>query len=491
MNKFILCLISYFLLGCGEKEEQLTLAEAFAVKLIITENDQDSSVFISSLDLNMDTTDISSVSFTISPKEGALAEAIHTKFNIDKLETFANGVTLPIWGMYDNFDNTVYVTLYFTDYSEKVFSYNVNTDKYVDTESIYDQMQINRIVDATNKPSYSYFYLEASSKQGPVIVDIDGHVRWTANTPRTASTAITFDNGSFIIRSGSTIINLSLSGEESIYTIVAPGLTDIVEHHEFTIGKYGYFSNINATKNGRSILESILLEINNEGGVIGQWDLGEIIANYMHEKSDDPTTLIRDGIDWFHMNSAIYDTSDDSIIVSSRELFVIKIDYSTKKIKWILGDETKYWADFPSLLALSLDSSDVKPMGQHALSITNGQLMMFNNGQKSFNQPDGEEVGEVLTSSLAMKWSIDEENMEATNTWTYDAGLYSDVCSSIYEKNGSYLITYSAVNRKTALTNKIIIQGVDEERNVIFEFEYQGTCEPWNSDIINLESLVY
>jgi arylsulfate sulfotransferase len=474
--------------------ETPTFAQTFPDTVTITENDQDSSVFISALYLELDPTNISRISFTITPKEGALAEAINATFDIDKLLLIESGVKLPIWGMYDNYENSVDVTLYFTDNSEKVISHKVLTEQYVDPNSIYDQMLINQGIDVTSKPTYHYFYLESNLDQGPIIMDIDGYIRWKTNTPTEISRNFTFDDGAFIIQSGSTLINLSLSGEKTIYPIKAPGLTDIIPHHELTTGKSGYLVNIDATKNDSWNIETILLEVDKKGNYIGQWDFGEIITNHMLQNSDDPTNFVRDGIDWFHMNSAIYDASDDSIIVSARELFVIKIDYSTKKIKWILGDETKYWAEFPSLLALSLQSTDIKPIGQHALSITDGQLMMFNNGQVSFNQPEGAPVGQRLPTSLAMKWTIDEENMAANNTWTYDAGFVSDICSSVYEKEGFYLLTYAAVDRVKPAPGRVVIQGIDSEKNIMFEFEQPlaaKPCSTWNSDFIELESLVY
>jgi len=502
MKNLILCVIPFFLLGCSGSDDEVspTLAEMFSDALTITENDQDSSVFISDLDLDMDTTNVSHISFTIVPKREALADAMSATFDIGKIVSAEGGVILPIWGLYDNFENTVNVTLHFTDGSKKIASHSVVTEKYVDPNSTYDQIVINQSVDATNKLSYSYILLESNLDQGPIIMDIDGYIRWTTNTPAgpfdgfdlfNGYRSAKFDDGKIIIHLTGNVINLSLSGEKTMRPIEAIGLTRILAHHEIEKGKYGYIINIDATKNGKRKQESLLLEVDSDGNYIDQWDFGEIIANHMLENLDDPTPLVRDNIDWFHMNSAIYDPSDDSIIVSARELFVMKVDYSTKEIKWILGDETKYWAEFPSLLALSLYSSDVKPMGQHALSITDGQLMMFNNGQASFNQPDGEAVGQVLTTSLAMKWEIDEENMRATNTWTYDADIYSDVCSSAYEANGSYLVTYGSVNRLTSAENKVIIQGVDAEKKVSFEFEHIGVCSSWTSEIVQLEALVY
>ena len=507
MGKLTVWVLPLFLLGCSgsgndnDNEFSLTLAELLSGTLTITENDQDSSVFISDLDLEVDPTNLSQLSFTIVPKREAVAQAISATFDIDKLVTTDDVVKLPIWGMYDDFENTVNVTLHFIDGSEKIVSHNVLTEPYLDPDSLYDQIVINKSINATSEIKHSYIFLESNARQGPVIMDIDGYIRWVTNNPAGPSGGLDllpfeymsakFDDGEIVMHLDGNLLKLRLSGEKTVSPIEAIGLTNILSHHEIEKGKYGYILNIDATKNEKSIIEAILLEVDSDGNYIDHWDFGEIIANHMLENLEDPTALVRDGIDWFHMNSAIYDPSDDSIIVSARELFVMKVAYSTKEIKWILGDETKYWAEFPSLLAMSLYSSDIKPMGQHALSITGGQLMMFNNGQASFNQPEGEAAGEVLSTSLAMKWEIDEINMEAKNTWSYDAGIYSDVCSSAYEQDGSYLVTYGSVNRRTSLKNKIIIQGLDTEKNVSYEFEHLGFCSSWSGEIIRLESLVY
>jgi hypothetical protein len=73
-----------------------------------------------------------------------------------------------------------------------------------------------------------------------------------------------------------------------------------------------------------------------------------------------------------------------SQIISSRENFVTALDYGTNAVKWILGDTTKKWAGFPSLLKHSLDlgPNSLPPIGQHAVSITHGDsLLLLDNGR--------------------------------------------------------------------------------------------------------------
>jgi hypothetical protein len=151
--------------------------------------------------------------------------------------------------------------------------------------------------------------------------------------------------------------------------------------------------------------------------------MGDIFSAYMSGAGDDPALFVRPGIDWFHMNAAVYDVRDDSIIVSSREDFLVKIDYRTGAIKWILGDPTKYWYTFPSLRAkaLTLDPGGFYPVGQHAPSITSdGLLMVFNNGLFSANQPVGQPRGENRTFSVVSAYAIDDANRTAREAWRFD-----------------------------------------------------------------------
>lgn len=178
------------------------------------------------------------------------------------------------------------------------------------------------------------------------------------------------------------------------------------------------------------------------------------------------------------MNSAIYDPSDDSIIVSSRENFVIKIDYQTGNILWIFGDPTKYWYTFPSLRAksITLVGPGDYPIGQHSLSFTpDGLLLMFNNGLPSLDQPAGKPVGASLPYSVVAAYSIDKNNRTARQVWEYDQrhAPPPDLCSSAYQtSDGSTLIDYAAWPGIVKQITFTTIVGLDKTRQPVFEFQY-------------------
>ena len=161
-------------------------------------------------------------------------------------------------------------------------------------------------------------------------------------------------------------------------------------HHNIDRGKVGIILDANTT----TYFNSVNIEVDASGRVLKQWNLADIISAAMRAGGDDPSQFVYPTpTDWFHNNGVTYNRADDSVIISSRENFLICLDYKTSGIKWILGDPTKKWYQFPSLrkFALTLAPGSLPPIGQHAPSITFDQgLMVFDNGNQSiFQNPPG------------------------------------------------------------------------------------------------------
>jgi arylsulfate sulfotransferase len=266
-------------------------------------------------------------------------------------------------------------------------------------------------------------------------------------------------------------------------------------HHNIDPGNRGLFAEFVAVSDGVTNIETTVGEITDAGAVLNQWDLAAILSAYMSSQGDDPSLFVRPGVGWFHNNASAYDPSDDSIVVSSRENFVIKLDYRTGNIIWILGDPTKYWYTFPSLRAkaLTLAAAGLYRIGQHGISITSdGLLMLFNDGYGSVNQPAGAPSGANRSYSAVSAYSIDEASMTAQDVWDFEYGqsLYSPICSSAYEAQaGSILVDYAVVDQLTESR----LMGLDSNRNVAFDFQYSDgtkTCDTsWNAVPIAFDNL--
>ncbi len=215
------------------------------------------------------------------------------------------------------------------------------------------------------------------------------------------------------------------------------------------------------------------------------WNLANIISKAMIAGGDDPSGFVRKANgnysfgsfgDWTHNNAAAYRRSDDSIILSSRENFVICIDYDTSAIKWILGDTTKAWYQYPSLkkFALAVAPGGIAPVGQHSVSITrDDHLLLFDNGQRSGQHRP---TGPNRSYSAARKYKLDLRARVATEVWNFtnNRSVRSAFRSSVYEDAAeNYLVDY-AVAMNPDGSKRARILGLLPSGEKVFDYSYPG-----------------
>jgi arylsulfate sulfotransferase len=485
------------------------------------------SVFVKKVHLKSDVMqNVTQVTFTVLPKEGALAEPLNIAYQANSLSTavpfYSDNYVLPIYGLYADHSNQIQAQFTKTDGSEASFVFEVQTEAFVDSTNIYDQpISFSKNFDASNKPDMNYFLLQSANSgqgMGPVIFDIDGQVRHAADTSLQGTLMAThFENNHFIVGHGATPIEVQdaapeyhfyrfyMDGERTYHSIQAfqgANAADVTlyrVHHAFRPGKDGllmqFYVKDNPTDQKR--IEDYVAEVDtNTATVIREWDLLKIFKDHIdaEEGAGRGAQFARLGQDWCHTNDAIYDSSDHSLVVSCREAFVVKIGYDDQQIKWLLGDTTKFWGTFPSLVSKALTvSADTVPIGQHSLSITDqGELLLFNNGFQSRWMPTGESAGASRAYSMAQKFAIDTQNMTATETWRYDAGqaISSTICSSVQaHANGNYLVQFSSAENKT----KSILHLIDASQNLLMELTLPTTncAASWNTHAIGIEHLIF
>jgi arylsulfate sulfotransferase len=488
--------LSLTLYGCGSSSPS-SPTEAQKSDIAITGVQAGVTPFIASVQLaGSSVSQLASVAFTISPMPASVSQAVDVTWNMSALtgRGYAQGTTinLPVFGLYANYQNSVAYTLTFNDGSTQSLQDTIATQPYTDPTGVYLSPTIIKARAAGSTLGFSFFILK-STISPPVIVDTDGQIRWAV--PGVTTQAVYFTNGQFVrgSNSSSSVTILQLDGTESPSPTVLPQLITSFNHN-MDPGPQGVLADLNGTDSLGISEEDILAEIlpfSNQPPA-QTFDLATILSSYMLANGDDPTAFVRPGVDWFHMNASTYDASDNSVIVSSRENFLIKLDYTTQNIIWILGDPTKYWYTFPSLRAkaLLLDAGGLYPIGQHGVSITSdGYIMVFNDGLGSINQPTGEPAGVTRTYSAVSAYSVDASAMTAHEVWDFDYGqsLYSNICGSSYEAGGkTYLVDYANVGNHARLV------GLDSDHNVVFDFQYANTnpCgAAWNAIPVPFENL--
>lgn len=458
--------------------------------------------FIASVQLvGQSVLDVLSVNFSIASKPNAVSEPVNVTWSRAAL---AGGgylqplvINLPVFGLYDGYQNQVTFQVHFLDGSVQQLQDQIATEPYTDPTGVYKNPTIIKPRAAGSTLGFNYFVMK-SMIASPVIIDTDGEVRWVV--PAVPTTDIYFTNGQFWSGSddspGFSLLQFDGTELPGSAALPQPMVSSFTHNIDPGTGARSGLAEFDGTDDLGISVDDTVAEISplSNPPILQTFDMADILSAYMKQYGDDPSAFVRPGVDWFHANASTYDPSDDSVIVSSRENFLIKIDYQTKNIVWILGDPTKYWYTFPSLRdkALTLDAGGDYPIGQHAVSITSdGYIMVFNDGLGSLNQPSGEPAGLSRGYSEVSAYSVNSAAMTAHQVWSFNYGqsLFSPVCGSSYEAAGkSYLVDFATADNY----GQARLVGLDSNHNVVFDFQYASpsTCAAaWNAIPINLENM--
>lgn len=532
MKNFLIFSFLIFLASC----EPLSRVRDSVPPTVLSSEIQTNEPFFAELYLTLSSSEVTvnEVYFEVIPKRDYRAKSISAAYSKEggRFQQIGDKLFIPIFGLYQDFKNIVRLRVSFDGYTQLAgytqdgytqsagYTQKIKTPRYKGNDESFWDPKIKKISSPTRELGFSYFLLESNANKRHVVMDIDGELRWALplsevkkrqsnlfrSDGRHTFGSLWFDpeNASFVLQRDnklyfSPITSANPPGADQTFVINAHGLSNIFPHHDMNKGKQGYLLNINAVKNGEKRFESIVLEVNSRGEVIKQWDFGDILTKYMKENGESDQKIgrfIRHGSDWLHINSTIYSPDDNTIIVSGRENFVIKVGYNDKKIRWIFGDPEKHWyvnyAQSLRKAALTVNGSGKPPIGQHSLSLIefNGEkaLLLFNNGKRSIEQLADVPAGRDLIYSLVQAWKIDEAGKTAELLWKYDAGIFSDFCSSVYQAGTDYLVTYSRV-LVSGNTYKVVTRGINQNKKTLFQMESNGRCSIWNSKIINLHDL--
>jgi hypothetical protein len=456
--------------------------------------------FISNIALTTsDPAALARIKFTIKRKPGTYARPIAAAYDKGYLvsrgyyDSTTGKITLPVFGLYAGFNNTVTLKYVFGDGSSKSATVPITTVAF-DDACEFNSPTIRQA--RTSTTALSYDFILVGSKCGthsPTVIDSDGNPRWVG-AANAQNYTTNFFNNVLYQADGTRILRMELDGSTTVLTDYASaGVLNF--HHNIEKGKFGLFVSVNTA----DWVESVIFEIDqNSGAILKQWSMGDIISAAMTAGGDDPSGFVRKSKgrydidapeDWFHNNSVLYRGVDNSLLISSRENFVIALDYKTKAIKWILGDTTKHWYQYPSLrkFALTVPAGGLAPVGQHALSITKDKnIMLFDNGEPSKQQlPKG-----PTRYSAPRKYQLDLNAKTATEVWNYPNGqsVHASFCSSVYEDAANnYLIDYANVNLYAS------ILGLTSAGDKVFEYSYPtNACDDaYRSMPIHWENLLF
>lgn len=369
--------------------------------------------------------------------------------------------SIPVIGLYANYLNTVNIRL-INDAGDTLAKTTISIQTgplqlKLPTSIEPDLLATGPIEEGLNLVSnYS-----SDHPKFPLMVDNYGDIRWILDyTNHPFLNLLNYDCGIKRLRNGNfyfieietnKIYEIDLSGNVlNSWELHTKGY---FIHHDIDEKPDGNFiasvSKAGSTrKDGTASIEDYIVEIDRKSGDIKTvWNLKELL-------DESRFLLTPNKYDWVHVNSVLYDSSDNTIIVSGRTQGVIKLTFDNK-IKWIIAPH-KGWGingrneDLNQFLLTPLASdgsiiSDTSVVNgsinypefewcwyQHSIiALPNGDIMLFDNGTyRNYNyNPSASQY------SRAVEYKIDPVNMTIQQKWQYgkEEGLenYSAIASSV------------------------------------------------------------
>lgn len=288
----------------------------------------------------------------------------------------------------------------------------------------------------------------------PIAFDRKGVIRWYVDLGWTGGWTAPFEplrNGRFLFAHTWGFFEYDWSGVERKRI----GMNGFSQHHD-AIEKPNGNLLAPATKIGADTWGDYMVEVYRDtGSVVRTWDLQQVL-------DVDRYDLIRNRIDWLHVNSVWYDERDGGLIVSARHQGVFKVS-GENELRWILAPHRGWGKSGPSgdgfetagYLLTAVDAQGQPypeavqqgataaespvaggpaafrwPWGQHAaMLLPNGHLLLYDNGWHRGFDYDEADFNRIV------EYEIDEEARTVRQVWQYGEergpALYSSNISDV------------------------------------------------------------
>lgn len=344
---------------------------------------------------------------------------------------------LPIYGLYDNYENTVVLTIGNGQTAEvkiEVEEVDVNRAHFCNTTYEYFGKDIMTISSTTP-------LIESAKTCG---FDYAGDLRWMI-TEKASWDIKKLANGRLLVTS-------YRSMQKPYYTV---GMMEI----DFAGKIYceyrlpgGYHHDAVELENGNLLaasdndfaesVEDFVVEVDRKTGqVVKSWNMMDILPREEGKAGD------WNYHDWFHNNSVWYDKPTNSITMSGRHQdAVINIDYDTGKLNWIIGDPEGWGEEWQKYFFKNVTKGDFDwQYEQHAAMILpNGDVFIFDNGTYR-SKTEENRVAPEDNFSRGVIYRIDTDKMEIEQVWQYGkergAEFYSPyICNVDYYGEEHYMI---------------------------------------------------
>ncbi|GGH80573.1 arylsulfate sulfotransferase [Pullulanibacillus pueri] len=425
------------------------------------------------------------VSFVVKGKE--------SRVDIKKtIEDYSTHHELPILGLYANADNTVEVTATTKDGKKTTKTLKIKTGKLPDYTPTISIKKIDKSKMETLDNGLTF---AVPSTKYAVGFDENGDIRWYSSRYNSHVFKV-LKNGHLLFlskdkNSGSAynrLLEMDFTGkiynayEISDNTAASQtgddGEKTVVHHDAIELPSGNLLLTVN--DGASKYIEDTMIEIDRQTGeIVKSINMKDILPESFYKDFDGPKR--EDGkVDWFHQNAIVYDSSDNSIIISSRNQdTVMKLDYKTNKIKWILSDPKGWPKEYQKYLVKGVGDNFKYTAGQHAPIILPESATDHNDDTVDLLLFDNNVVVTRGNADLSKQYSagsqyrINEKTKTAELVWTYGKergkSLFSNIIGSdrFMQNTGNRLIDFGWLN--SGKDSRIVEVDDSKDANVVFE----------------------
>lgn len=370
----------------------------------------------------------------------------------------SNEHAVPIYGLYSGKNNKVTLEL----------SNGTKEEIYIQTDEVIAK---NLEVSINKLENGKFFYSSSSNSDEDVAYDSNGNVRWYMNGNLNKDLLI-LSNGHILVSNG--VERDERRNDIPTGLIEVDYLGKIYKQHLIPNGVHHELRELSENRvllcsfaAGEYSRNDMIYIVNLENGKIEKTiNLFEVVKKISPEWALE----IEDDEDWTHINSVAVDDTKGLVYVSFRGMnSIMVIGLNDQEIKYIYTNTPDSWhKDFKKYI-VSIDSDDYI-MGQHSLSIVDGNIGVFNNNANMDYRTDG--YGTFHGYSFPAIYKLSKDKVELVYKYKSDTKYYSKSHGTftVYENNHK-LVNYSMTEEKDdgSQYKYMIIMELDENDKVIYQ----------------------
>ena len=399
---------------------------------------------------------------------------------------------IPIMGLYAEKVNDIRIELY--NGRKRVKRIHLQ----IETGALPVSLQnLCKVLVKDNEPAYPFYYISGVDVWFPTVIDSEGNVRYYIRKPSKNYGVFPLSQGYLIhcerniSRPSFGVPHASVAYEMDLWGRVRKtiNIKNGIHHDVYEIGPGGNL--LITTSTLVKYCEDAVAEVDRATGKI-------IKVLGMDDVITEPS--VKDSSDWAHMNTVSFNRQDNTVLVCLRNLHsVLKIDWSTNELIWILGDPYFWKGTTMEKYVLTPEHEDIKWFYQAHASYQLerklgddpevSRIMIYDNHYQSRRQTDNFDNDEnsygniyfvnekTKTVRLHKRFESRKSTVRSNAVYSREKDRFlmmSGVLDKKYKKNEAliYDYTYSdgSLNYMLGIRNKFY-------RAYPFSFEYYPLAE--------------